>query len=99
MAVINKLDNIITIYALTGTAPSYTISKVGDIPIPSYTIAPYTYSDKDNNTLPRITIGEHPLKISINVVFLHLFDTTITSVNPPKELIGYGAGGYTTGLF
>jgi hypothetical protein len=97
MAVIDKLNGKVVIYTLTRSGAAYAVSSTpkGTIVIPSYTLDAF----KDNKTLPRIRIGDAPSAIRINVAFLHLFDTTITSVDPSKELIGYAPGGYERGVF
>jgi len=99
MALIDKLNSQVSIYELTKSAGIYAISKTpkGTLLIPNYTLKPFT----DNNSLPRIRLGApiSSITIRLNIAFLHLFDTTITNVNPVSELIGYASGGYASGVF
>jgi hypothetical protein len=93
MAVIDKANGQVEIFALTKTGATYTPQSKGVIVMPDYTLKPFT----DNNTLPRIRLTGNPLRL--NVAFLHLFDNTISSVDPDVELKGYATGGYETGVF
>jgi len=99
MAVINKFNGQVEIYELTASGGTYKTSTTpkGSLVIPEYTLKPFT----DNNSLPRIRIGAaiSLMTIRLKVAFLHLFDNTITEIDPTTELTGYASGGYESGVF
>ncbi len=63
---------------------------------PSIVIQPFNSA---TNTGPLLQIGAVNSAASLKVAWLHLFDTTITSIDTTAELIGYAPGGYETGVF
>jgi len=88
-------SNTVTVYAIDmkSNIPSVTGTIVLD---PTITIKPI---NAEPNLGPLIQIGDLNTSLNLNVAWLHLFDVGISTVNPTKELIGYGAGGYESGLF
>ena len=88
-------SNTLTVYAID--MKSNLASVAGTIVLdPTITIKP---SNAEPSLGPLIQIGDLNSSLNLNVAWLHLFDNGISSVDPNKELIGYGPGGYQTGLF
>jgi hypothetical protein len=88
-------SNTVTVYAID--MKSNLASIAGTIVLdPTITIKPIK---AEPNLGPLIQIGDLNTSLNLNVAWLHLFDVGISTVNPNKELIGYGAGGYESGLF
>jgi len=88
-------SNTVTVYAIDmkSNIPSIAGTIVLD---PTMTIKPIK---AEPNLGPLIQIGDLNTSLNLNVAWLHLFDVGISTVDPNKELIGYGTGGYETGLF
>jgi hypothetical protein len=88
-------SNTVTVYAID--MKSNIPSTVGTITLdPTMTIKP---TNAEPSLGPLIQIGDLNTSLNLNVAWLHLFDVGISKVDPNKELIGYGPGGYETGLF
>jgi Alpha-L-arabinofuranosidase B (ABFB) domain len=88
-------SNTVTVYAID--MKSNLTSVAGTIVLdPTITIKPIK---AEPNLGPLIQIGDLNTSLNLNVAWLHLFDVGISTVDPNKELIGYGTGGYETGLF
>ena len=88
-------SNTVTVYALD--IKTNVASLAGTIVLdPSITIKS---TNAEPNLGPLIQIGDLNTSLNLNVAWLHLFDVGISTVDPNKELIGYGTGGYETGLF
>jgi hypothetical protein len=88
-------SNTLTVYTIN--TKTNTTSVAGTIVLDSSIIIKPANSEP--NLGPLIQIGDLNTSLNLNVAWLHLFDTGISSINPNKELIGYGPGGYESGLF
>jgi hypothetical protein len=88
-------SSTVTVYAIN--TKTNIASVAGTIVLDSTIIIKPTNSEP--NLGPLIQIGDLNTSLNLNVAWLHLFDTSIGSVDPMKELIGYGPRGYESGLF
>jgi hypothetical protein len=88
-------SNTVTVYAID--MKSNIPSVAGTITLdPTMTIKP---TNAEPSLGPLIQIGDLNTSLNLNVAWLHLFDVGVSTVDPNKELIGYGVGGYESGLF
>ena len=88
-------SSTVTVYAIN--TKTNIASVAGTIVLDSTIVIKPTNSEP--NLGPLIQIGDLNTSLNLNVAWLHLFDTSIGSVDPMKELIGYGPRGYESGLF